>query len=228
MIGERMRYLTNIKAVLFDVDGTLIDIRGRYTRAINDALVFYDFKKMKKEKILELRRDGKNALEILMTQVGKNEKLNLIEEKRRQFAVAKVSRIDKPFKNSILTLKELKKKKKKIIIVSLREKRSVLVEQLKKFRMNKYIDGIFISNESPFGKDQDEMKKSLIQKILKRYGLKSKECVMVGDTLADIRGGKRCGLGAIGVTTGLAGKKLLQKEKAMVIDDISQLLEIVR
>ena len=41
-----VKSLKNIKAVLFDVDGTLLDIREGYCKGINDALDFYGFNKI--------------------------------------------------------------------------------------------------------------------------------------------------------------------------------------
>lgn len=92
--------LKNIKAVLFDVDGTLLDVKEGYCRGINDALSYYGFRKIDEDKIWKLRRNGMNAFKILKKTVGKSKKLNLIESmRRRSRETSEYRNLDRPFKN---------------------------------------------------------------------------------------------------------------------------------
>jgi len=220
----------NVKAILFDVDGTLFDIRDGYTRGINDALSFYGFPTIDKKKLMRLRRrTGLNAFMIMKKIVRDDKKLKLIEKMRRKAReTTKYRNMDKPFRNSRRTLYELKKRGKMIFITSLRKSESFLKKQLKKFGMSKYIDGVYVIKEDPAGKDHDLMKKILIEKMIKKHGFKRSECVIVGDALADIRGGRQTGIKTIAVTTGVDGKALLKKENPdRMVDEISKIIKLI-
>jgi phosphoglycolate phosphatase len=54
-------------------------------------------------------------------------------------------------------------------------------------------------------------------------GVDPARCVMVGDSLHDLRAGRAAGMVVVGVLTGLAGRSELEPEADVVLDDITEL-----
>lgn len=229
MIRNSERF-KNVKAVLFDVDGTLLNVKEGYCRGINDALSFYGFRKIDEDKIWKLRRNGINAFQILEKTVGKEKKLlPLVEEmRRRSRETIEYRNLDRPFKNVKTTLLKLRKMRKKIFITSLRKSKRFLINQLDDLGLYKFVDDVFVINENPAGKNHDFMKTTLIEKLIRKHKFAPSECAIVGDTVADIRGGKQTGVKTVAIPTGLAGRKLLANEKPdRIINDISDVVKIL-
>lgn len=118
--------------------------------------------------------------------------------------------------------------RKKVFITSLRKSERFLINQLEDLGLYEFVDDVFVIKENPAGKNHDLMKTTLIEKLIRKHKFSPAECVIVGDTVADIRGGKQTGVKTVAITTGLAGRKMLVKEKPnRIINDISSLVKIL-
>ena len=60
------------------------------------------------------------------------------------------------------------------------------------------------------------------------YKLKNKETVIVGDTENDILAGKAAGIKTVGVTYGWIGKDIKKANPDFVIDNIEELLKVLK
>ena len=88
------------------------------------------------------------------------------------------------------------------------------------------INNIFHSVEGNSLKGRAKNKTEIVGRLVSRLGLLGKEGYMVGDTIHDVRAGKRFGLKTVGVTYGYGLKnKGEEREPDRVIDNFSELLQ---
>jgi phosphoglycolate phosphatase len=118
----------------------------------------------------------------------------------------KYLKYDKPFKDTKQTLKMLKDKGYKVILLTSRRKRLRLNMQLSKFNIAKYINKIMLVNKK------------------KMYHLPSTGREMIGDTEADIEFAKRHGLLSIAITRGMRSREFLMNyEPDIIINKLGDL-----
>ncbi|MHC4887221.1 MAG: HAD family hydrolase [Planctomycetota bacterium] len=77
------------------------------------------------------------------------------------------------------------------------------------------------------GGEPGTTKAERIGMLRKKYGREGELCVMIGDTIGDIRAGKEAGVGTAGVTWGFQDKALLAREAPdYLLDSPEELIEI--
>ncbi|MCX8176053.1 MAG: HAD-IA family hydrolase, partial [Candidatus Bathyarchaeota archaeon] len=103
--------------------------------------------------------------------------------------------------------------------------RVFLENELNRFNLKRYFDVIIAREDvKNFKPAPDAFLQATTLLKVKPY-----ECVIVGDSPLDIKAGKKAKIKTIAVSTGLCSKERLQKEKpVLVVDDVSELLEIIQ
>jgi phosphoglycolate phosphatase-like HAD superfamily hydrolase len=127
-------------------------------------------------------------------------------------------------------MKELKRKKIKIAIASLRRPKSNFVETLRKFGLIELTD-IFscyadLSNTPSPGEERKlmEIKTTLYRKALQTAKVSPSRTLGIGDMVLDIIAGKKAGIKMIGVLTGYANSVKLKRAGAIcVLKSVSSL-----
>jgi len=129
----------------------------------------------------------------------------------------------KPFPNTIKTLTILKNSGFSLAAVSNRMRESLL-ESLKATKIFDYFDIIVsaddVSNPKPH--------KDHLLAALKKLKVKPTHSYMVGDTEQDVLAGKNAHVKTVGVTYGLLGERIKKHKPDWVIDDIGELLKILK
>ncbi|KKQ36132.1 MAG: hypothetical protein US54_C0079G0008 [Candidatus Roizmanbacteria bacterium GW2011_GWA2_37_7] len=174
-----------IKAILFDMDGVLIDSHDAWFDRFNAALEHFGFKKITVEEFTINFAEtaakyfpGKTVEEIREYYFSTFEKFT-----------AKIKKI----KNVDEILDYLRNKGLKIALVS--NTQSNIVENiLNKFKIRKYFDLIVGGEKVKHGKPNPE----IILVACKELKLKPKETILVGDTIYDKQAAEAAGSGFIG------------------------------
>ena len=94
---------------------------------------------------------------------------------------------------------------------------------LDKLKIRQYFDEIYTDDDDRGHPKPDPY---LIQEIIKKYGMKKEELVMVGDTVTDMEFAGNGGIKAIGVADKEADRRILKRYTETVIDNIGYLPEI--
>jgi len=94
---------------------------------------------------------------------------------------------------------------------------------LDKFKITKYFDEIYADD----GINPPKPHPYYINRLISEKGAKKEEIVMVGDTLTDMNFAKNAGVKAIGVAKSIENKNILMPHADAVLDDISQILEVI-
>lgn len=202
-----------MKAVLFDLDGTLTDPKTGITKSVAYALERFGIKTEKVDALTHFI--GPPLVESFMKyyQMSKDQANKAVEYYREYFKPYGI------FENVVYPdipemLKELKKNGFRLYIAS--SKPEIFVKQITdRFGLTEFF-------EDQIGSEMDgrRIKKSeVITEAMKRGGLISADTIMVGDRSHDIIGAKEAGIPAVGVKWGFADDEELESAGAVYIAD---------
>ncbi|PIQ87139.1 MAG: hypothetical protein COV73_03760 [Candidatus Omnitrophica bacterium CG11_big_fil_rev_8_21_14_0_20_43_6] len=122
-----------------------------------------------------------------------------------------------PYARSLL--KQLKEKGYKLAVASNRPSRFSRI-LLKHLKINGFFDYVLCADQSKRGKPHPEM----LNKIVKRFGLKKSQALYVGDMAIDAQAGRSAKINTVIVTSGSSSKAEIKKEQPFrVIPAISLL-----
>ena len=198
------------KLLCLDMDNTIIYGNKAHIVAYNKAFKKNGLKPVKSKII-------KKFFGVIHTKVVKNiypkltkKEVIKIAEDHDNFLIKETKKYAKPFKGVKLTLKKLKKRYKLALISNCTRKE--ILASLKATKIDKNLFDILI------GSDQVKHPKPSSDEIMKAERLLHVNAdYMVGDTVYDIRAGKRAKVKTIAVLTGNHSKKKLAKEKPFLI-----------
>ena len=193
------------KAILFDMDGVLVDSIDSWWRSLNHALKHYNKKEMTKEEFRE-KYWGHDLYDNL-------ERMKLSEEVGHFCNNTYHKYLDeiKIYKNVKDTLEKLNSYKKAIITNTPKDCTDQI---LKNFKIRKYFDKIFTSSDVTYPKPSPE----IVNLALKSFNLKPSDVILVGDTNSDINAGKAAGCRVIGIKV----------DGDYKINSISEILKIIK
>lgn len=170
--------MAKIKAVLFDMDGVLIDAKDWHYEALNKALRLFGTEISRYDHLVTF--DGlptKKKLEMLSLEGGFPRKLHgFINDLKQVYTMEMVYAKCKPSFNHQYTLSKLKEEGFHIAVCS-NSVRNTIEIMMQKANLTQYLD-FFISNQDvTHGKPDPE----IYQKAIQRLGLQPEECLIVED-----------------------------------------------
>ena len=207
-----------IKAVFFDVDGTLLDTTEYIYQAFE-----YSLKKNNRPSIERglLSPIMGKSLEDCYKYITLLDEVSDLIDAHREFQFSN-SHLSKPFPQTIETLDTLRSKGIAIAAITSRARDSAL-ETLQKADIYPLID-YFIGYEDVVTPKPDP---EGIHKALTFFSLQVSEVAMVGDSPADVEAGRNAGVKTIGATYGFHGKDIVKSQPDNIIDDIKEIIHIV-
>ncbi|MDP3766201.1 MAG: HAD family hydrolase [Nanoarchaeota archaeon] len=178
-----------VKAILFDMDGVLVDSLDAWSYVLNDTLRHFGLKTLpKSELVKEFGAPIESDVKKYFT--GKTVKevervYNLKFKKRKKYVKLSPQSID--------VLKNLKKLKVKIGLIT-NSTRFITTTILSHFQLKKYFKVIVTMDEVERRKPAPDM----ILKACKMLKVRPKNTILVGDTINDIIAGRRAGCITVG------------------------------
>lgn len=214
--------MQGIRALLLDVDGTILDTREFILQAAEHSLHANGYAPVSREKIAQAV--GLSFDEFYYFILGQRDvDVEPLQTSHRIFQLERLD-LSNPFSNSFSTLTELKRRGFKLAAITNR-RRGTLLPTLEKDNFVELFDEIIAADDAP------EIKPSPTQLniALERFRLVPEEAVMVGDTDIDITAGKAAGVRTIRVWYGFMGpKKPTVTADVDIENDISELLDIFK
>ena len=193
------------KAILFDLDGVLIDSLDAWWHALNDALKKFDLEEISKEEFV-----SKYWGYDLYTNL---KKANLPLEIGITCSRLYKNHIDKiKLHPKALDILEKTENLKRGLVTN--TPKDCTKEVLKKFGLERYFDVVVTGDDVSRGKPDPE----IIFKACNHLEVDPKETIMVGDTDSDVKAAKLAGCSVIGIGT----------EGDITLKDLSELLEILK
>lgn len=212
--------MKGVRALLLDVDGTVLDTREFILQAAEHALHAQGYPPVSRDKIAAAV--GLSFDEFYFSILDRRDIDVLpLQSSHRVFQLERLD-LSSPFPHSVSTLKELRVRGYKLAAITNR-RRSTLLPTLEKDGLVTHFDEIIAADDAP------EIKPSPTQlnMALERFHLVPEEAVMIGDTDIDIEAGNAAGVRTIRVWYGFMGPKKPAIEADFNIDsDISELLEL--
>lgn len=178
-----------IKAVLFDLDGVLVDSKDAWFHVINDTRRYFGLKPISEKKF----KKGFGApIEYDAKVLYNGKPVNVIEE-FYNLDFSKRAKHVKLFPQSKITLNKLKNKKIRLGLIS--NSTTIIVSAiLGRFRLKKYFSAIVTMDDVKRRKPAPDM----VLKACKMLKVKPKNTILVGDTKNDMIAGKRAGCVTVG------------------------------
>lgn len=215
-----------IKAVLFDMDGTLIDSSPGITRSAQYALAHYG---IEESDLNDLRKFiGPPLWESFVKyyDFSVEQAKEAVEVYRERYNVTGIFECNlfPGTKECIQTLKE----QGYLIAVASSKPEKSCKRILEHFHILELFDEV--SGATFDGKI--ETKEEVLQELLRRWShLKPEEMILIGDTVFDVKGAVQVGLDCIGVTFGFGQKKEMEEAGAVAfcdsMDKLPKLIETI-
>ena len=208
-----------IKLIIFDLDGTLVDTSGDITNALNYALKPYGLRDLTVEDTMKMVGEG---ITRLIEKILENERIQMRDTVIKRF-LDYYSEHLVDFSTLYPHVRETLEKLngyKKAVISNKREYLSIRL--LDKLDLLKYFDLVVGSDTT------SERKPSAVPVIyvFTKLGVNPDESIIVGDSNYDIEAGKKAGLKTVAVTYGYRERQYLI-DADYIIDSIKDLLTLL-
>ena len=207
-----------VKGILLDLDGTIVDSKEAYLEAVKTAF------KTVGQRIVDPR---------IGTEIPKRLEQNLpIKDLLKGINVQKFLEVylnayyqntstkTKPLPEISDTLKKLSEKAKLALITMRYVPKEKVIKELEKFGLAKYFQYVITALDTHEPKPSPE---ALI-KCAKQFDIQMCECVVVGDSVADIKAGKTAGARTVAVLSGIFSQEELEREKPdLILESVNKL-----
>lgn len=210
----------NIKLIIFDLDGTLIDAYAAIVSSFNYVMRVLG---LKMQSASSVRRSvGWGDLNLLKPYVPRkilSHAVNLYRKHHRR-SLLEYSRLY-PQVNSLLL--HLKTGGYKLAVASNRPTEFSLI-LLNHLRILNYFDYVLCADKLREGKTHPE----ILNKIIRRFSVKKSQVLYVGDMVIDVQAGKRAGVKTIVIAGGSSSSLEIKKERPFkMISRLNQLTDII-
>jgi HAD superfamily hydrolase (TIGR01509 family) len=219
-VEDNLNAKLKAKAVLLDLDGTVVDSREAYLEAFKTAFAAMGRSTVDIRIAMEIPKRLEQDLPIddLVPEVDARKFLRLY---LKTYYRATASRT-KPFPNVADTLKKLSQKAKLALTTRRSVSKEEVISELEKFDLAKYFQDVVTSLDTREPKPSPE---ALIQ-CSKHLNVEIADCLIVGDSVVDVRAGKNAGAKTVAVLSGIFSRQELEREKPdLVIESIRKLPE---
>lgn len=211
------------KAVIFDLDGTLLDTLGDLTDSVNEMLGEFSCPERSLEEIRLFVGNGmKNLVERSVPEDFDKSKLTFAYEFFRQSYKKNMRNKTCPYDGILMCLEELQKLGIKTAVTS--NKNDDAVKGLCEEYFGNLVTLAVGAREGVPSKPDPTM----VNNVIKELNVKKADCIFIGDSDTDILTAKNTGLESIGVLWGFRDREVMEKAKAdFVISQPEDILKIV-
>lgn len=187
-----------VKAILFDMDGVLIDAKDWHYEALNKALGLFGIEISRYDHLHTFDGLPTNVkLKMLSKQYYLPEQLHdFVNQMKQQYTAQMIHEKCHPMFHHEYALSKLHNEGYKIAVCS-NSIRSTISLMMEKAMLTNYLDLIVSNEDVKKAKPDPEMYQTAIEK----FGLKPDECIVVEDNPNGIAAGKASGASVLEVST---------------------------
>jgi len=220
-----------IKAVIFDLDGTLINFSLDIKSIRSEAIQFLSGQGYPSNlfSLNESIFKTLDKLEVYLKSKDEKERGKFTEIKRTVMSIAdryelKVNRTTSLMLGVLETIRALRKTGLKTALFTIRGTKSTN-HFLKRHNLNQIFDAV-VTRDDVIAVKPDPAHLEMVLKIL---DVRPSEAIVVGDSVSDIKCARKLGMIAVGVDTGLASPiELTQAEATYLFSSITDLPTLIR
>lgn len=207
-----------VKAILFDVDGTLLDTTEYIFQAFEHTMKIHGLTSLNRK--IMATYIGRLLPEIYQ-EIAPNIEFASLFDAHNGFQLQNLH-LAKPFPGTLKVLRQIFDSNIKIAAVSTRTKENLLIT-LEQNGLLKFLEEVVGREDTQKHKPDPEP----LFLALDKLGVNPKDAWMVGDAEPDILAGKNAGVKTVGVTYGFGGKDIAKLEPDYLIDNIENLLPVI-
>lgn len=219
-----------VSAVIFDLDGTLIDTVGIYFTILDTVLKRFDLPPVSRETLLEATREGDFDWDRVLPLPWKDRREEILSRIR-----AVLDEISPPLYRERATLipgvddtlRSLARRGYKLGLVTSTPMRHMPIKllPLRKAGVEECLRAVVTADDTPRKKPSPQPLLECARRLLVDPG----RCMYVGDMCSDIAAGKAAGMLTVGVLTGFDEEALLRDEKPhWILKGVVELKEALR
>jgi HAD superfamily hydrolase (TIGR01509 family) len=216
--NEMEKSALKVKGILLDLDGTVVDSREAYLEAVKTAFKTIGQMIVDVRIVTEIPKRIEQNLPIndLLEGMDVQRFLDVYLKAYSQATSTKT----KPMPQISNTLEKLSKKAKLALITMRYVPKEKVTQELEKFGLAKYFQHIITALDTHNPKPSPE---ALI-KSAKQLDIEMCECLVVGDSVADVKAGKTAGIKTVAVLSGIFSREELEREKPdLILESVNQL-----
>jgi 2-phosphoglycolate phosphatase len=209
---------TDLKCVMFDLDGTLVDSIPGYFRLMEEILKTVGLPPVPKELVAEFMTDGLGVLEKMIPPELSHRKETLVQE---CIAVGRsiswsMFRDRVQVFEGVSALFELLRRKGILMAVVTSTEKAFIDKKMIPLERQGLLDAlsaVIAIEDAPLRKPAPDP----LLVCARRLGIAPAHAIYIGDSHVDIRAGKAAGMLTIGVLSGLDDRETLAKENPTLI-----------
>jgi len=217
--------MSSIKAVIFDLDGTLVNSTPSHISAWLEASRIIGLTNIRRSHVDKLmgRTSYDIARELLQIANKPTSLAHKLAKIKDELFIEKYTDQVEVIDNADQVLRTLKSRGLKICVVS-SNPRELILKVLKNTGLAKYVDSVVGQDEVIKGKPDPEP----ILLALRRLSVRPNEAIVVGDSEYDIIAAKRAGVKSIGVSKNSSKRTKLAKCGALAtVDALSDIIGVI-
>ena len=218
-MGVNLR-LQDAKAVLFDLDGTLLDSSRAITDAVENVLKSRGLE-CDRAKVAEMTGNPlENIFAVLASDLSTEELWQLVLDYRKYYMAHHLEHTTIQPSTKML-LAKLKTRGLKLGIIT-GKYREPVIDALSHFGISEFFDTVITGYEVRNHKPAPD----IVLEAAKRLRVNPKQCVVVGDSPLDVEAGKRAGSLTIAVSSNPRSRRQMGKVKpTAIVTDLEAISE---
>jgi HAD superfamily hydrolase (TIGR01549 family) len=208
-----------VKAILFDLDGTIVDSKKAYLKALKTAL-----SEMGKQGTLssswatEIPKRLEQNLPI--TDIIQGVDVNTFLEHYLKAYYQATAEETKPVPGISRALNRLSRRFRVALTTMRYVPKEKVIEELARFNLIDYFECIITASDT---RDPKPSPEALVE-CAKQLNVEINQCAVVGDSVTDIRAGKNAGTKTVAVLSGIFSREDLRKENPdLIIESVRDL-----
>ena len=210
------------RVILMDLDGTIMDSKEAYLEAMKTAYHCMGKESFEPEKAMEVPKRLEQGLPIddIIKGIDAQEFLRIYLDAYYKATAMKT----KPFPDISDTLNMLSRKATLAVVTMRHVPKAVVMKELKRFGLAKYFAQVITALDPCSPKPSPQ---ALVE-CARRLGVKTSECVVVGDSVADVKAGKNAGTQTVAVLSGIFSREELETEKPdLILENVNELQDFL-
>lgn len=213
--------INNLKQFFFDLDGPILDVSQKYYEVYSDLLRERRYKAVSKAEYWNAKRAHIPESEIISWTCSPDFVKPYIEKRRAVIEDFYYLKFDVVWEGVAKMLSNLSKSNK-VYLVSMRNHRTTLMQELKYFNLLRFFAEIFSQDDNS---GDWKVKHDLIKDAIES----TENTIIIGDTEADVIAGRRLGIRTCAVTCGIRSIQKLEESKPdMIFGNVASFYEFYK
>lgn len=204
-------------AVIFDLDGTILDTLADLTNAVNHALKTCGYEEKTQEKVCSYVGNGvRKLMERAVPEGTSEQELKICFQEFRKFYEKNMHVYTRPYEGMEWLMQKLREKGFHVGVVS--NKADFAVKEL----MRQFFDGLVDVSVGEMEGMRRKPAPDTLNLAMRRMNVAPENCIYVGDSDVDIQTAANAGIPCISVTWGFRDREFLLKNGAKTIVDCAE------